>query len=117
MLKPDTIFDSIGYGTGENGDFEPMPCAIPCPHKKGSWQQLECLRQRLERGEELYHPEDCRDVEMDHAIRAAVTKLMHKAKKVESKRRRDEQVQLAKERRRKRREMSGTGNGSRNLSK
>jgi hypothetical protein len=40
--------------------FAPMPVAIPCPHPKHSWEQIETLRQRAERGEELFHAEDNR---------------------------------------------------------
>jgi hypothetical protein len=40
--------------------FEPMPVATPCPHPKHSWEQIETLRQRAERGEELFHGGDNR---------------------------------------------------------
>lgn len=45
---------------GHDTCFEPMPVAIPCKFKKHSFEQIETLRERVDRGEELFHPEDCR---------------------------------------------------------
>jgi len=39
----------------------------PCPHPKHSWEQLECLRLRAERGESLHHPHDCRQAIVEQA--------------------------------------------------
>ena len=63
--------------------FEPMPVAIPCRHPKHSWEQIETLRMRAERGEELFHVEDNRQCatpeQSSHAI------AMMKANRIEMK--------------------------------
>ncbi|NBW16893.1 MAG: hypothetical protein EBR82_53840 [Caulobacteraceae bacterium] len=53
------VFQAI-LDEGTDEEFEPIPVAIPCPHPKHSWEQLETLRLRAELGEELFHSEDNR---------------------------------------------------------
>lgn len=51
------VFQAI-HDDGDDDKFEAVPAATPCPHPKHSWEQLEELRMRVERGEELFHSSD-----------------------------------------------------------
>lgn len=98
-------------------DFEPMPCAIPCRHRKGTWEQLECLRMRLERGEDLYHIEDNSEIEQSLELRAFATARMKAAKREYTKFRRELKKRLADERRKERRKKLATVLRVKNLAK
>lgn len=58
------IFEAL-FRHGHDDDFEPMQlsgfCATDAP--AGSWEKIELLRQRVELGQPLWHPQDRVDYE------------------------------------------------------
>lgn len=52
-----------------------------CPFKKGTWEQLEFMRMRLEREEPLWNEADNPEVEHSLEVRALATLMMKIAKK------------------------------------
>lgn len=105
MRKPRNIheaFDSKG-----ELDFEPAPASTPCPFLKGSWEQIDFLRERVDRGEDLYHVGDCveRIAECDRdGIAAKINENRDECKRLEK----EEQKRLEAERRRTRLKKSGS---------
>lgn len=97
MRKPKSIFEAFD-SFGEI-DFEPVPASAPCDARKGTWEQLECLRMRAERGESLYHKDDNPHIELDLEIRSIATDRMHVAKAQYTQTRRAEAEKLKAERR------------------
>jgi hypothetical protein len=55
--KPRTMFDAIRL-LGHEMDFEPLLLGKPTKAKPGSEAKVLILRQRLEAGEEMHHPDD-----------------------------------------------------------
>lgn len=60
MIQPHTIFDELDELCHDE-DFEHVDAAAPTDALCGSWAKVEAMRQRVERGECLYHPDDCTD--------------------------------------------------------
>jgi hypothetical protein len=78
MKVPRNVFESI-QDSGKEIDFEPMPVAIPCPWPKKSWGQLQTLRERAERGEELFHVDDNNE-EASHEEHVHANKMINLAR-------------------------------------
>ena len=53
-----TIFDAVGRGHGGESHFAGQPAAEPTDACPGSEDKILTLIQRIERGEELWHPND-----------------------------------------------------------
>jgi hypothetical protein len=49
--------DSLGFDSWHEG----YPPTNPTNHKPGSWGKLLVMQERALRGEELFHPEDCKE--------------------------------------------------------
>lgn len=47
-----------------NGCFASRPASHPCPHPIGSEGRIQTMQERANRGESMYHPADCRDVQL-----------------------------------------------------
>ena len=60
MIQPRTIFTDLDE-RGHDEDFEGAPCTAPTDELCGSRAKVEIMRLRVERGECLYHPDDCTD--------------------------------------------------------
>jgi hypothetical protein len=116
MLEPRSIheaFDSQGEVY-----FEPSPASAVCPHKKGSWEQIDWLRKRAEAGEELFHESD--NLERIHDSereRVNINRKILEFRKSEKLKEIEEQKKLVAERRKKRREISGTGLATKRMAK
>lgn len=52
-----TVFTDL-LERGHDEDFEGVPCTAPTDALCGSRAKIEVMRQRAERGECLYHPQD-----------------------------------------------------------
>lgn len=61
-LKPATVFEAIVL-VGHDEDFQGRKGQAATTAAPGSREKLEILRQRIERGEELFHPDDRADYE------------------------------------------------------
>lgn len=48
---------------GDDGPFRPAPCRQPTRCSPGTANKIAVLAERMERGEELFHPEDRLDCE------------------------------------------------------
>lgn len=48
---------------GDEGPFRPVPCTAPVDCSPGTAEKIAVLAERVERGEELFHPDDRRDCE------------------------------------------------------
>jgi len=55
--RQDNVLDEIRV-KGHDQDFEPKPASEPDDHMPQSPERIEALRRRVERGEELTHPDD-----------------------------------------------------------
>lgn len=75
-----------------------------CPFKKGTWEQLEFMRMRLEREEPLWNEADNPEVEQSLEVRALATQMMKIAKKFFAKERQIAERNERDERRKNRRE-------------
>lgn len=42
----------------DDPEYEPKPASSPTDHCCGSFEKVEVMRIRLEKGESLYHPDD-----------------------------------------------------------
>jgi hypothetical protein len=50
------------YSTGVPLNHQPLMPSAPTSHKVGSWERIEVMRLRAEAGEELWHPDDEREM-------------------------------------------------------
>lgn len=62
-------------------DEQHLNSLASCPFKKGTWEQLEVMRMRLEREEPLWNEADNPEVEHSLEVRALATLMMKIAKK------------------------------------
>jgi len=51
------VFTAI-RDTGTEADFKPLPASRPTTARQGSPEKLRVMIDRVERGEELFHPDD-----------------------------------------------------------
>ena len=42
----------------DDPEYEPKPASLPTEYRCGSFEKVEVMRIRLEKGESLYHPDD-----------------------------------------------------------
>ena len=79
-----------------------------CPFKKGTWEQLEFMRMRVEREESLWNEADNPEVEQSLEVRALATQMMKIAKKFFATERRIAEQNERAERRKNRRKKKPT---------
>ena len=78
------VFDYITLN-GHDLDFVPSPCTDVCDWPKQSFEQLEVLRQRIERGEELLNPLDSMSCASQEEKSEAIRKMKEAGRRIEKK--------------------------------
>ena len=57
VQKPHNIHEEVRIKQHDE-DFIPMPCRQACEAAAGSKEKIEAMRQRVDDGEEIFHPDD-----------------------------------------------------------
>jgi len=71
------------YSTGVPLNHQPLMPSTPTSHRVGTWERIEVMRLRAESGEELWHPDDEREMATleDHAaMKAEINRLFRLAR-------------------------------------
>ena len=59
MKKKKNLFEQLVYDRyAEHADWVPNPCKEPTKTKRGSVERIYAYAERLEKGVELFHPDD-----------------------------------------------------------
>ncbi len=57
-MKSKNLFEQLVKDRYADIDFTPRPCRKPTETKRGSVERIEVYAERLEKGVELWHPDD-----------------------------------------------------------